>query len=253
MKKIVIEVKNLTRKFGQGKSVQTAVDNISFQAYEGEVLGLLGPNGAGKTTTIFMLLDLLRPTDGQIRIFDLTHQDHHSEIMSRLNFSSTYVKMPGKLTVEENLYVMALLFSVPRPWEKVVQVLKKLHSLDLARKRYSFLSSGQRTRVGLAKALLNDPQLILLDEPTASLDPDVAEATRRLIKETAKRNRTTVLITSHNMAEVEEICDRLIFINHGRIVAEGSPLEVTRKILNDKNSEPDLGKVFIKIVRELNT
>lgn len=246
----IVEVKNLTKKFGSGKKIFTAVDNVSFEAKEGEILGLLGPNGAGKTTTIQMILDLLRPTDGEIKIFGKTHLNAHTEIMSQLNFSSTYVKMPGKLTVAENLYIFALLFDVGNPKEKVTEVLAKLQSLDLSNKRYNNLSSGQRTRVGLAKSLLNNPRLLLLDEPTASLDPDVADRLRRLIKDVAKKNKTAVIFTSHNMAEVEELCDRVVFINHGRVVASGSPLEVTRTILKEKNAHPDLGQVFLKIVRE---
>ncbi len=251
MSEVVVEVKNLTKKFGSGKSHFTAVDDLSFEVREGEILGLLGPNGAGKTTTILMLLDILRPTSGEIRIFGLNHHENHTEVMSGLNFSSTYVKMPGKLTVEENLYVFSLLFNVVNPKERVAEVLSKLRCLDLAKKWYSTLSSGQRTRVGLAKSLLNNPRLLLLDEPTASLDPDIADTTRQLIKELALWQKTTVIFTSHNMAEVQEICDRVVFINHGRIVAGGTPLEVTRTILKESKAEPDLGQVFLKIVREL--
>ena len=250
MTKNIVEVKNLTKKFGKGKSVFTAVDNVSFDASEGEILGLLGPNGAGKTTTIHMILDLLRPTSGEIVIFGKTHRQDHTQIMSKLNFSSTYVKMPGKLTVFENLYIFALLFDTKDPKGRVMEVLERLQCADLAKKRYSVLSSGQRTRVGLAKSLINRPRLLILDEPTASLDPDVADRLRRLIKETAKEQKTTVIFTSHNMAEVEELCDRVVFINHGRMIASGSPTEVTRTILKDKKAEPDLGQVFLKIVRE---
>lgn len=249
--KVIVEVKNLTRKFGRGKSIQTAVDNISFEAYEGEVLGLLGPNGAGKTTTMMILLDILRPTDGQVKIFGLDHQTNHTQIMEAMNFSSTYIRMPGKLTVEENLYIFALLFGLNDAQERIVDVLEKLHSLDLAKRRYATLSAGQRTRVSLAKSLLNQPRLLLLDEPTASLDPDIAETLRRLIKEIARKEKTTVLFASHNMAEVEELCQRVIFINHGRIAAAGTPLQVTKEILQDKKAETDLSQVFLRIVREL--
>lgn len=242
----VLEVKNLTKKFGSF----AAVNDISFDAYEGEILGLLGPNGAGKTTTIQMILDLLRPSNGQIHILGWDHYQNHTEIMEKLNFSSTYVKMPGKLTVAENLYIFALLFDIKKPKERVAEVLSQLKSSELSQKRYSVLSSGQRTIVGLAKSLLNRPRLLLLDEPTASLDPDVADRLRQLIKEVAREQKTTVLFTSHNMAEVEELCDRVLFINHGKIVARGSPLEVTQAILKEENTEPDLGQVFLKIVRE---
>lgn len=245
-KKIILEIEHLTKKFGQF----VAVDDVSFEAREGEILGLLGPNGAGKTTTVMVLLDILRPTFGKVSIFGLDHAKNHTEIMQGLNFSSTYMSLPGRLSVAENLYIFALLFKVKNPKEKVKEVLVKVHSLDLAERRYSFLSSGQKTRVGFAKALLNDPKLLILDEPTASLDPDMSENLRRLIKETARRQKTTVVFTSHNMAEVEELCDRVVFINHGRVVATGSPLAVTQEILKEQKSEPDLGQVFLKIVRE---
>jgi len=208
MAKTIVEIKNLTRKFGRGKSVFTAVNNVSFKADEGEIVGLLGPNGAGKTTMVQMILDLLRPTEGEIKIFGLNHYQNHTEIMSQLNFSSTYVKMPGKLTVAENLYIFALLFDIKNAHQRVTEVLSLLGCLDLSKKRYSVLSSGQRTRVGLAKSLLNRPRLLLLDEPTASLDPDVADRLRELIKDVSRKQKTTVLFTSHNMAEVEEVCDR---------------------------------------------
>ena len=249
-KKVILKIEHLTKKFGQGKSVFTAVDDVSFKAYEGEVLGILGPNGAGKTTTIQMLLDILKPTSGAIEIFGKTFDKNREEIMRQLNFSSTYVQLPGRLSVWENLYIFALLFNVRQPKERVAEVLLLLRAEDLKDQRYNFLSSGQRTKIGLAKALLNEPHLLLLDEPTASLDPDVADSVRLLLKEIVKRQKMTVLITSHNMAEVEEICDRVIFINYGRVVAAGTPLEITREILNEAAHEPDLGQVFLKIVRE---
>lgn len=246
----VVEVKNLTKKFGSGKSIFTACDDLSFEVKEGEILGLLGPNGAGKTTTIQMLLDILKPTSGEIKIFGQTFAKNREEIMRQVNFSSTYVQLPGRLSVWENLYIFALLFNVGQPKARVAQVLSLLKAEDLKDQRYNFLSSGQRTKIGLAKALLNEPRLLLLDEPTASLDPDVADSIRLLLKEIVRKQKTTVLITSHNMAEVEEICDRVIFINHGKIVALGTPLEITREILDKAAHEPDLGQVFLKIVRE---
>lgn len=250
MSSVVVEVKNLTKKFGRGKSVFTAVDDVSFSVAEGEILGLLGPNGAGKTTTVFVLLDILRPTSGEVKIFGLNHIAQHTEIMQQLNFSSAYTAMPSRLTVWENLYVFALLFNVREPRKRIEEVLRLVHGLDLAQKRYSFLSSGQRTRVSLAKALLNRPRLLLLDEPTASLDPEMAESLRHLLKKMVEKEKMTVIFTSHNMAEVEELCDRVVFINHGRVITTGSPLEVTQEILQEEKKEPDLGQVFLKIMRE---
>lgn len=248
--KPILEVKNLTKKYRRGRSTFTALNDVSFEAREGEILGLLGPNGAGKTTTIMILLDILRPTSGEVKIFGLSHEEAHTEIMSQINFSSTYVKMLGKLTVSENLYIFGLLYGLSHSSERVNEVLTLLGCLDLGGKHYSTLSSGQRTRVGLAKALLNHPRLLLLDEPTASLDPEVAESVHRTLKNVVKKEKTTLLFSSHNMAEVEELCDRVVFINHGAVVASGSPLSVTQQILKEEKAEPDLGQVFLKIVRE---
>lgn len=243
----VLEVKNLTKKFKNF----TAVENLSFEIGQGEVLGLLGPNGAGKTTTIQMLLDILKPTSGQIRIFGKSFEKDREFIMRRLNFSSTYVQLSGRLSVLENLYTFGLLFNVENAKARALEVLELLKAGDLKDRRYSLLSSGQRTLIGLAKALLNRPQLLLLDEPTASLDPDVADSIRILLKTIVREEKTTVLFTSHNMAEVEEMCDRVVFINHGQTIAAGTPLEITRQILKEKVHEPDLKEVFLRIVRDV--
>ncbi|MCL5003993.1 MAG: ABC transporter ATP-binding protein [Patescibacteria group bacterium] len=243
-------MKNLTKKFGPFSGGFTAVDGISFEAFEGEVLGLLGPNGAGKTTTIQMILDVIKPTAGSITIFGKTFQDDREGIMRRLNFSSTYVEMPGKLTVAENLRVFGLLFGVQNLNKRIEELIGLFRLSELRNTRYNRLSSGQRTRVNLCEAFINHPKLLLLDEPTASLDPEIADSARALIKEIVKSQQTTVIFTSHNMAEVEEMCDRVIFINHGRVAVEGTPLEVTQKIISSEEKEPDLGQVFLKIVRE---
>jgi len=252
MAEVILEVKNLTKRFGPptGESGFLAVNDISFEAREGEILGFLGPNGAGKTTTIQMLLDVLKPTMGQIRIFGRGFENDREYILRRINFSSTYVHLPGRLTVGENLLVFALLFSVPSPRKRIAEILSLIGAEEFKNKRYAVLSSGQKNKISLAKALINRPRLLLLDEPTASLDPEVADATRQLLKEIVKKEKMTILLTSHNMAEVEEMCDRVIFINHGKIVAQGTPLEITKEILEEEKSEPDLGQVFLKIVRE---
>lgn len=207
----------------------TAVDGISFTVRKGEIVGLLGPNGAGKTTTIFMLLDLIAPTSGDITIFGYHYRDHREQILQNLNYSSTYVEMVPRLTVWENLLVMANLYRIPDAAGKVISSMERFRVTELKKKKYEDLSEGQKTRVFLTKAFLNDPELLLLDEPTASLDPDIASLIRKEILQ-SRKNGTTILITSHNMAEVEEVCDRVLFINHGMIVAEDTPEGLAKKV-----------------------
>lgn len=226
----VLEVKNLTKKFGSF----TAVDNISFKIDEGEIVGFLGPNGAGKTTTINMLLNLISPTEGHIYIFgdDLTKK--RTQILKQVNFSSSYINLPWRLTVWENLYTFALLYEVASPTEKIEKLLEVFDISQYRNKQVGFLSSGQKTRAILAKAFINNPRLVLLDEPTASLDPDIAAKVRKYLKNMQKEQKITILFTSHNMAEVEEVCDRVIFINHGKIVAEDTPEGLAARIRDSK-------------------
>jgi ABC-2 type transport system ATP-binding protein len=221
----ILEVKNLTKMFGGF----TAVNDISFSVKEGEIVGLLGPNGAGKSTTIFMLLDLLLPTSGDIQIFGLNYKHNRETILERINYSSTYVELSPRLTVYENLKFMGRLYSVSSLDDKIQTFGRKFEITDIFSVQQNDLSAGQKTRVALAKAFLNDPKLLLLDEPTASLDPDIADLVRKEILAAQKRG-TTVLITSHNMAEVEEVCDRVLFINHGIIVAEDTPEELAKAV-----------------------
>ncbi|OGG34572.1 hypothetical protein A2363_04290 [Candidatus Gottesmanbacteria bacterium RIFOXYB1_FULL_47_11] len=221
----VLEVKHLTKKFGKF----TAVNNISFSVKEGEIVGLLGPNGAGKTTTVFMLLNLITPTNGQIRIFGQDYLTHREEILQHLNYSSTYVEMAPRLTVFENLLVMAKLYQVHKAPDLIVELTKKFGVFDYLYTLHRKLSDGQKTRVYLCKAFLNNPKLLLLDEPTASLDPDIAAMVRKEVLSLRDRG-ATILLTSHNMAEVEEVCDRVLFINHGKIVARDTPEELAKKV-----------------------
>ncbi len=224
MDKIIVEVKNLKKRFGPDKkSGLTAVDNISFSISEGEIVGLLGPNGAGKTTTIQMLLGLITPTNGDIKIFGKRLTSFREEILSDVNFSSTYTHLPWRLSVWENLYVVALLYSVENPKAKVEEVIKIMNLTKIKDTTIMELSSGWITRVNLARTLLNDPKLLLLDEPTASLDPEGAESVRQEILQFKKEKNSTILWTSHNMAEVEEMCDRVIFLHEGKILAVDTP------------------------------
>src|SRR5207248_337511 len=200
----VLEVRDLTKRFG----ATTAVDGVSFSVAEGETVGILGPNGAGKTTTIHMLLGLITPTSGEIRILG---RDPHADrgALQNVGFSATYVHLPQTLTVRENLTVFARLYSVQRPQERIDHLLERLGAMHLRDRITRGLSSGQATMTHLAKSLLASPRLLLLDEPTASLDPDAADRARRQVQEIAKEENITSLITSHNMREVEELCDRI--------------------------------------------
>lgn len=226
----ILSVSNLTKKFSSRSGEFTAVDNLSFQIHEGEVLGFLGPNGAGKTTTIDMLLGLTRPTSGEIQIFGLPFEKNRETILKKMNFSAAYINLPWGLKVFENLYTFARLYEVKDYRNKVESLLEEFRIKDLKNKMTKDLSSGQLTSLYLCKAFINNPRLLLLDEPTAFLDPNVADLTRKFILKKVKKDQTTVLFTSHNMAEVTEICDRVIFLNRGKIVAEDTPSGLAQKI-----------------------
>ena len=244
--KIVVEVKNLTKRFGRF----VAVDDVSFEIREGEIVGLLGPNGAGKTTTIMMLLGLIKPDSGEIKILDKQMPEEREEILCRTSFASAELRMQGRLNVWQNLLVYSYLYNLENKKEKIEGVLKDLEIENLARKRFSLLSSGEKTKAILAKALLCRPRLLLLDEPTASLDPYMANRVHKLLLHIKKKFKVTMLYTSHNMAEVTKMCDRIIFLSQGKIIASGTPLEVTRKIKESALvSKPDLEEVFIRIAQ----
>jgi ABC-2 type transport system ATP-binding protein len=237
----VVEVRNLTKRFGDF----TAVDNISFEIREGEVLGVLGPNGAGKTTTIHMLLGLITPTSGSIRMFGLDLAHHRETILRQVNFSSTYISLPFSLTVEENLKVIARLYGVEQVQRHIDDVIKKLEMEDIRHKLTRKLSSGQMSRVTLAKAVMTEPKVLFLDEPTASLDPDIVNKIKGFLKEYQQTERLSMLYTSHNMREMEEMSDRIIFLQHGRIVAQGTAEEIVRQY-----GQNNLEEVFLKLARE---
>jgi len=222
----VLKVKNLTKQFKNFK----AVDGVSFSVQEGEIVGFLGPNGAGKTTTIQMLLGVLTSTKGEILYFGKKLWDYREEILEKINFSSTYTNLPFDLTAKEALNYTAYLYDIKNRKERLMEIKKEFNLDKIYNQRISDLSSGQLTRLNLAKAFLNHPKILLLDEPTASLDPDVAGYIRKLILEKRKKFNLSILITSHNMAEVEEICDRVIFINKGRIIANDTPKNLAKSI-----------------------
>jgi ABC-2 type transport system ATP-binding protein len=238
-----VSVRDLVKRFPRA----TALAGVSFDVRRGEVLGLLGPNGAGKTTTIHVLLGLVRPTGGTVHLFGL---DPHATraALRRVAFASPEALMDWRLTVEENLRVYAALYGAGRA--AVARAMEPLELLPEARTRFGDLSLGQQTRAGLARALLSDPDLLILDEPTASLDPDIADKTRRFLLDVRRARGLSVLYTSHNMDEIEEVCDRVLFLHRGRIVAEGTPLEVSRRVLgSDSLDEAAMEEVFLKISR----
>lgn len=222
----VLEVKNLTKRFGKF----VAVDNISFSLKEGEILGLLGPNGAGKTTTIQMMLGITTPTNGNLYYFEKDFFEYPEYCLSRLNFTSAFNNLQGRTSVWENLIVFANLYQVKNYIPKIKKLITRFEMDDLVNKRYFDLSTGQKTRANFIKALINDPKIILMDEPTASLDPDIADKTLSFIEELRRERPITILYTSHNMAEVTRICDRVIFLDKGKIVAEDTPLGLTKLI-----------------------
>ena len=237
----VLEVNNLTKRYN---ATTVAVDDISFSMHEGEILGFLGPNGAGKTTTIQMILDIITPTSGQIHIFGKNILKNREQILNEVNFSSAYVSLPGNLRVWENLYTFARLYGVKGYKKKLEELMTTFDVFEYRNRMYASLSSGQASRVHLIKALVNDPRLLFLDEPTSSLDPDIADRTRKLLKKVRDEKGLSIFYTTHNMAEVEELCDRAIFINHGKIVSEGSPQSLVKKF-----GLRDLNEVFITIAR----
>lgn len=236
----VLQVQHLIKEFSRTNPVR-AVDDISFSLGEGEVLGLLGPNGAGKTTTIRMLISVLKPTSGTITIFGRELRKERSRTLQDVAFASTYTNLPLFLTVEENLHIHGMLFGMPRAEraQRMKELLGFFEVYELRNNRVNQLSAGQRTRVMLAKAFLPRPKIALLDEPTASLDPDIALEVRAFVNQQRKKEGVSILFSSHNMREVAELCDRVIFLKAGKIVAVNSPLqlaaEAKQSIIHLKN------------------
>jgi len=233
-------VRDLVKVYGN----VTAVDHISFTLEPGTTVALLGGNGAGKTTTIAMLLGLVVPTSGEVRVFGADISNDRDLVAHRLNFQSAYVDLPMRLTVRQNLTVYAGLYGVADIDSRIAYLAKELQLDDLLDRPNGKLSAGQKTRVGLAKALLNAPELLLLDEPTASLDPDTADWIRRALKGYARERGATLLLASHNMTEVERLADRVILLDAGQIVEDGTPRE-----LIETYGRETLEEVFLDVVR----
>jgi ABC-2 type transport system ATP-binding protein len=236
----VIEVRALRKEFGQ----KVAIGNLNFDVKRGEILGFLGANGAGKTTTIFMLLGLIAPTSGSIKIFGNEMKTSRIEILKRMNFASAYQQLPYNLRVWENLLVFAEIYGVARPKNKIDELLQLFELADQRKQLTGSLSSGEQTRLSLCKALLNDPDILLLDEPTASLDPDQADKVRKVIAARQRDKGMTVINTSHNMLDVSELCERIIFMQKGEILANGNADEIIRQ-----SGGASLEEAFIKLAR----
>ncbi len=222
-----------------------AVDGVSFEVGRNEIVGLLGPNGAGKTTTINMVLGVLEPDAGAIRVEGLDIAGQRSAALARTNFAAVYAPLPGNLTVAENLRIFGLLYGVARLSERIAALLEQFDLVRFRDVKCGLLSSGEQTRVGLAKALLNRPHLLLLDEPTTSLDPATARDIRARIRAFAAEGASGVLWTSHNMYEVEEVCARVLFLSHGRILLQGDPRTLPRE-----HGKATLEELFITVARE---
>ncbi len=237
----VIEVAGLCKEFN-GKQV---VDDVAFTVTRGQTVALLGANGAGKTTTIAMLLGLLLPTAGRIQVLGEDMVRHRYRVLGRINFSSPYVDLPRRLTVAQNLIFFARLYGVPDPKARLRELAEQLDLGPLLRQRIGELSAGQKTRASLAKALINRPEVILLDEPTASLDPDTADWVRSYLEAYQERRGASILLASHNMAEVERLAAMVLMMRGGRIVDRGTPSELIRRY-----GRHTLEQVFLDIVRE---
>lgn len=236
----ILQVQELTKVFNGTR----AVDRLSFCVRRGEIVGILGANGAGKTTTLQMILGLIRPTSGRIEVFGQELQAHRIEILKRMNFSSVGVNLPLNLRVWQNLWVFGQLYEVPDVSSRIDELLELLEIAHLRQAITGQLSSGELTRLNLCKALLNRPELLLLDEPTASLDPNIADKVRKLLRRIQHQQGVTMLYTSHNMRDVEEVCDRLLFLHNGRRLAEGTPSQMIEQFRTRT-----LEEVFIRIAR----
>ena len=236
-----LRVAGLTKRYAG----VTALDDVSFSVGRGEIVGLLGPNGAGKTTTINVILGVLEPTAGEVSIDSIDIATARSLALTRANFAAVYASLPGNLTVQQNLRFFGLLYSVAAPARRVDELLEEFDLKHLRGTRCGLLSSGEQTRAALAKALINHPSLLLLDEPTASLDPSAAQIIRERIKRLASQERCGILWTSHNMQEVQAVCDRVLFLSRGKVLLEGDPNTLPRE-----HGAASLEELFIRVARE---
>ncbi len=235
-----VKVEHLTKRYG----TVTAVDDVSFEIARGSCVGLLGGNGAGKTTTIAMIMSLLLPSAGRIEVLDEDMLAHRFRVLPRINFSSPYMELPHRLTVAENLRIYAELYEVAEPKKRIAELAETLDLVPLLTRPAGRLSAGQKTRVGLAKSLLNDPEFLALDEPTASLDPDTADRIRGYLESYRSDSGGSILLASHNMAEVERLCDEVLMMRSGTIVDRGAPADLIARY-----GRKNLEEVFLDIAR----
>ena len=242
---MTIEIKNLSKKYNN----ILAVENINFKINKGSIVGLLGPNGCGKTTTIGMMLGLIKPTSGTVFINNqnIENENIRTKILEKVNFISPYVELPKKLTVEENLKVYGKLYGVKNLQDRILDLMEQLNLLEFKKRKTGELSSGQKNRVGLAKALINEPNILLLDEPTASLDPEVGDFVRTFLENYKKEKKISILLASHNMNEVTRLCKSVMMMKEGKIIDEGTPQD-----LINKHGRKNLEEVFLKLSRSNN-
>ena len=239
----LVEVKNLKKNY----SSKEAVRGISFNIQEEQILGLLGPNGSGKTTTIGMLLGLLKPSAGEIKIDKMNFETNRIDILSKINFISPYIELPKKLTVKQNLTVYGKLYNIKNLKERIEYLTEKLRLDELLNRVTGELSSGQKNRVSLAKALVNKPKVLFLDEPTASLDPEIGDFVRSFLETYKKENKISILLASHNMNEVTRLCKSILMMKDGVIIDKGSPSDLIKK-----HGRKNLEEVFLKLSRNNN-
>ena len=239
---IPLEIINLSKTYNS----KEAVRNISFKVNENEIIGILGPNGCGKTTTIGMILGLLKPTKGQVLINGIEIEKQRVELLNKLNFISPYIELPKKLTVRQNLEVYGRLYDVMELKKKIDFLCEKLRLKEFINKITGELSSGQKNRVSLAKSIINDPSVLLLDEPTASLDPETGDFVRSFLEEYQKEKKTSILLASHNMSEVERLCSSVLMMNKGSIIDQGTPEQLIKK-----HGRKNMEEVFLKLTRDL--
>ena len=236
-----LEVIGLSKTY----NTKEAVKDVSFKVNQNEIIGILGPNGCGKTTTIGMILGLLKPSKGKVLINGVEIENQRVDLLNQLNFISPYIELPKKLTVRQNLEVYGRLYDVNKHKEKIEYLCEKLRLYEFIDKLTGELSSGQKNRVSLAKSIINNPKVLLLDEPTASLDPETGDFVRSFLEEYQHENRTSILLASHNMAEVERLCSSVLMMNKGSIIDEGRPEELIKK-----HGRKNMEEVFLKLTRE---
>ncbi len=238
---IPLEIIELSKKYNN----KDAVKNISFKVFKNQIIGILGPNGCGKTTTIGMILGLLKPSSGKILINEINIENQRVEILDQLNFISPYIELPKKLTVKQNLEVYGRLYDVKNLNEKIRYLSERLRLNQIINKITGELSSGQKNRVSLAKSIINDPKVLLLDEPTASLDPETGDFVRSFLEDYQKEKGASILLASHNMAEVERLCSHVLMMKNGVIIDKGKPKELIKK-----HGRKNMEEVFLKLTRE---